>query len=415
MRHRELLLTVVASLAASGCDALFSGLPDDAEVFDAPIEGLTGEQLAVFLAGDEAFARRFTPEEGLGPVFNARSCDDCHPAEGRGDPSFNLMRFGRGDPSSSDDFDYLEELGGPQLQDRAIPGYPAEVLPPNVAVSERGGPVTVGLGLLEAIPAATVLALADPDDVDGDGVSGRPNLVSPPSFADVPADCSCPACVAVEGDCLLLGRFGRKATAADLLQQTVEAYRNDMGVTSDQITEDIFNPLAGGPGGDHAPDPEVGSAEVANLVFYLRALRPPQRRNGDAAEVKRGAQRFDEIGCAACHITRLTTGPSPLGPLSHVEVAAYTDLLLHDMGPGLADDYPEGAASGREWRTTPLWGVGIVANVLGGHAYYLHDGRARTLREAVGWHGGEAEASRQAFESLDAGAQGDLLAFLRSL
>jgi len=416
MRTSELFLIAGFALVAGGCDALFSGLPEDDRIFDAPIDGLTGEQLAIFLAGDEAFGKRFTPEEGLGPVFNATSCDDCHPDEGRGEPSFNLRRFGRGDPNDAAAFDYLPQLGGPQLQDRAIPGYPPEVLPAQVAVSERGGPIAVGLGLLEAVPAASILALADPDDADGDGISGRPNLVTPPSFMAVPEACDCNSCVAVgEGGCLLLARFGRKATAVDLVHQTVVAYRNDMGVTSDLITEDLFNPLAGGPGGDHAPDPEVGSSEVANVVFYLRTLRAPLRRDAGDADVQQGEALFAEIGCADCHVPTLRTGPSAIAPLNETDAAADTDLLLHDMGPGLADDYPEESATGNEWRTTPLWGIGIVGNVLGGRVFYLHDGRAQTLREAIEWHAGEAERARNAFDALTGGEQDQLLRFLESL
>lgn len=409
------VIAVPAVFIATGCEPLLPGLPAEEDIFDGPIDGLSEAQLRTFIAGDEAFAEFFTADTGLGPVFNAPSCINCHPGDGRGHPAFNLIRFGRGDSADSASFDYLEELGGPQLQDRAIPGYQAEILPDNVAVSPRGGPVVTGLGLLEAVPAADILAREDADDLDGDGISGRANFVPVPDFLSAPADCVCAGCQIAPTGCEMLARFGRKATAIDLHHQTVVAYLNDMGVTSDELVDDVFNPTLGGPSGDAVADPEVGSESVANVVFYLQTLRPPARRNDSDSEVLRGQQLFADIGCAACHTPELQTGAHPIGALSNRTARAYTDLLLHDMGPALADGYPEARATGNEWRTTPLWGLGIVAGQLGGEAYYLHDGRARTLHEAIDLHGGEAERARADYLALSAIDRDALTAFLQSL
>jgi CxxC motif-containing protein (DUF1111 family) len=409
----EILVGLI--LATAGCDALWTEEPFEASVFDAPIDGLAEEQLRTFHAGKEAFGAAFAPETGLGPVFNAGSCADCHPGLGRGHPSLNVTRFGRGDAGDASTFDYLEELGGPHLQERAIPGYLPEELPSNVAVSERSGTIVVGLGLLEAVPASAILAREDPDDADGDGISGRASFVAPPAFLDIPDGCVCSGCRIDDGRCTVLGRFGRKATTIDLLHQTVLTYHEDIGITTDEVPDDVFNPLVGGPSGDEVSDPEVGSDDVANVVFFLRTLRPPLRRTVADGDVLAGEDLFAQIGCADCHTPRLATGDSAIEPLSGTVAEAYTDLLLHDLGPALADGFPEGGASGREWRTTPLWGLGIVEQQLGGSAFYMHDGRARTLTDAILLHGGEAQAAAERFEALGEADRRRVLVFLRSL
>lgn len=409
-------LTLVASLAfLNGCGALFSEEAGEDEIFDFPIDGLTDAQLTTFLAGDEAFGTFYTAEMGLGPVFNAPACKACHPGEGRGHPSFNFTRFGRGDGPDADSFDYLEELGGPQLQTHAIAGYPAETLPPDVESSVRTGPVVVGLGLLEAVPAETILALADPDDEDGDGISGRANYVVPPDFIEIDPTCSCIECKQTESGCKLMGRFGRKARSINLLHQAARALHDDIGITSDFFSEDVFNPLVGGPSGDAVPDPEVAADTLNSLTFYLRTLRPPMRRDAADAQVLKGEALFDDIGCTACHVAQLTTGPSSIEALANQPVAAYTDMLVHDMGSNLADGVPDEEASGSEWRTTPLWGIGIIDGQLGGDQFYMHDGRARTLDEAIILHGGEAAQSSAAFALLSASDREAVFAFLRSL
>ena len=396
-------------VGAAGCGALFTEAPDERESLDGPIPGLTGTQLASFSRGDEAFSETFSAETGLGPVFNQPSCNSCHLSDGKGHPATNLVRFGRGDPLSAARFDYLRHLGGPQLQDRAVPGYEAETLPSGVTgLSTRSGPVVAGIGLVEAIPEAEILAHADPEDRDGDGIRGVPNYVVPPAYIE-PLDGQRPV------DGRVLARFGRKATAVTLLQQTVGAYLNDMGLTTDFEPVDVYNPRVGGPSGDTVPDPEVPAPTVRDVVMYLRTLKPPPRRDEDDPTVQQGERVFRSVGCATCHVPSLRTGASPIAALSHRAVPLYSDLLLHDLGPALADNFPEGQATGRQWRTTPLWGLGLVRALLGGTPFYLHDGRTSSLEEAIRLHGGEAQAVRDRFVRLPEPDRQALLRFLDSL
>lgn len=395
----------VFSLIIVGCDHLLTKAPEDSEVFEGPIDGLTNAQRAIFVRGDEAFSEVFTFNTGLGPLFNEASCERCHVGDGRGHPGVNLTRFGVN--LGAGQFDPLIEYGGPQLQQRSMPGYPAETIPSHAnAISVRGGPIVSGLGLIEAIPAQTILANADPDDLDGDGISGRANFVVAPEFLGLGPG-------PYNGK--HLGRFGRKAGAINLLQQTATAYHQDMGITSDFLPVENFNPAAGGPGGDPVPDPEIPAATVNDVVFYLQTLRPPSRRDENNPTVQRGEQLFRSIKCASCHIPVMTSGPHPIAALSNRPVNLYSDMLLHDMGPDLADNFIEGEASGTEWRTPPLWGLGIVGNVTGGTPFYLHDGRTSDLRVVIDLHKGEANASRLSFRQLSPEDQEALLAFLRSL
>ncbi|MCG3157243.1 MAG: hypothetical protein DKINENOH_03875 [bacterium] len=401
---RRLLILFLPMLAA--CDKLLTEAPPPNQVLDATVEHLSPAQLAAHIAGDEGFGETFSSATGLGPIFNQTSCESCHPAEGRGHPSTNLIRFGR---ATANSFDYLLEQGGPQLQDRAIPGYPAEKLPAEAtSLSVRGGPLVVGLGLIEAIPDQIILAREDPHDADGDGISGRANFVAPPPYLTL-----APTRVSREGK--YLGRFGRKATAIDLLQQTVTAYRNDIGVTSEFEPEELFNPALGNRVGDNVPDPEVATETINNVVIYLQTLRPPLRRGAEQAQVRAGERLFGEIGCTGCHVPEMETGPSPIAALAVQRVPLYSDLLLHDLGPALADNYPEGEATGSEWRTTPLWGLGLVGELLGGTPFYLHDGRTSSLEAAILLHGGEAQDSRTNFTNLSAHERAAVLAFLNSL
>jgi CxxC motif-containing protein (DUF1111 family) len=403
--NRSLLVAVVINTFLIGCDALLTKEPEPDQSFEGPIDGLTNEQRGIFARGDEAFGEAFTFQTGLGPLFNQASCERCHVGDGRGHPRVNLKRFGNN--LGGGQFDPLIEFGGPQLQERSIPGYPAETIPANAnAISERGGPIVVGLGLIEAIPDLTIMNNADPNDTNGDGISGRPNLVTAPDFLGLPPG---------PYNGRYLGRFGRKAGALSLLQQTANAYHQDMGITSDFIPEENFNPLAGGRGGDPVPDPEVSAATVNDVVFYLQTLRPPSRRNPDDATVRRGEQIFQALKCNSCHVPMMMTGASPIAALNAVPAHLYSDLLLHDMGPDLADNFIEGEATGTEWRTTPLWGLGIVENVLGGTPSYLHDGRTSDLRLVIDVHKGEANASRLAFQRLPAADQEALIRFLKSL
>lgn len=416
VRTKYLLPLVVLSL---GCaDPLFPGLPTDDEILEGPIDGLSSAQHAIFVRGDGEFARPFAPAAGLGPLFIAQSCDACHAGDGKGHPLFDITRFGR---YVGPVFDPMLAEGGPQLQNRAILGYLAERLPAgDVAVSRFTPPAVTGLGLLEAVDDTTILALADSADTNGDGISGRPSWVdASPLVAQLAAS----ATAGVPGtpsrhlawSGRYLGRFSKKARAVTLRHQTVNAYLEDMGLTTDDRREDLLVPGVAGAAGDGVADPEVGSGIVSSVSFYLRTLRPPPRRGADDPEVLAGRDRFVAIGCAGCHVLTLRTGRSELAPLDRVDFAPLTDLLLHDMGPDLDDGYTEGDASSSEWRTAPLWGVGLAERATGGTQFLLHDGRARSLRAAIGFHGGEAAASRAAFNALSTTEQERLLRYLRSL
>jgi CxxC motif-containing protein (DUF1111 family) len=256
-------------------------------------------------------------------------------------------------------------------------------------------PPLVGLGLLEAIPEDAVVARADPDDGDGDGISGRVHVVADP-----------------ESGAPRLGRFGWKAAQATLRHQAAAAFRADMGVTSRVFPEPDCGSAQAGCGGRGV---EVRNGDLDDLAAYLALLGMQARRDADDPVVERGEDLFAEAGCAGCHTPSLVTTPfHPLAELRSQTIQPYTDLLLHDMGPGLAATLPEGNASGSEWRTPPLWSIGLTREVSGGEAY-LHDGRARTLAEAILWHGGEGRRARNAFAAMSAPDQEALLAFLRSL
>ena len=212
-----------------------------------------------------------------------------------------------------------------------------------------------------------------------------------------------------------IGRFGRKASAVNLLHQTATAYIEDMGLTTTVFPRDLYAPQVGNFAEDGVPDPEIPSSVLDAVVFYLKTLREPLRRDAGAPDVMAGEALFAEIGCAGCHLPALTTGPSEIPQLDRVTFHPYTDLLLHDMGPELDDGYTEGRATTSEWRTTPLWGLGLSADFQGGEAFFLHDGRARTLEQAIEFHGGEGAAGRGAFLALSDEDRTRLIRFLESL
>ncbi len=409
---------LLLALAGAGCDSLLPSAPEDDEILDAPLDGLTAAQLRIHLLGDEEFGRRFGEADGVGPIFNATSCDQCHVGEGKGNPLFNIPRFGR---FQGAEFDPMRSVGGPQLQNRALPGFMPEAIPAEATgVAEFMPPSVTGLGFLEAVDDTTILRMADPDDADGDGISGRPQLLDADDFISdlVSIEEVVQGSAPTRGrivDGKVIGRFGRKAVAVNLLHQTVTALSEDMGLTSDLIPNDLLNVQVGNLARDEVPDPEIPSSVVDALVFYLKTLREPLPRNQDDPDVMAGGALFRQIGCASCHVPTLRTGRSEIEALDRVEFHPYTDLLLHDMGPELDDGYTEGVATGSERRTTPLWGLGLSAEFQGGMAFYLHDGRARTIREAIEFHGGEAAASRAAFRDLSPEQQEQLLAYLRSL
>ena len=399
-RGRRAIALLIAALLVA-CGDLLTSAPDPGDVFDGPVDGLSGAELAAFTRGDTEFGRRFAPNTGLGPIFNDVSCAACHSGDGRGRPGNALTRIGN--PGN----DMLRALGGPQIQDRAITGAMAESMPSGHAYSVRLPPPVFGAGLIEAIPESEILSRADRDDLNGDGISGRPNWVVPPAWV--------PATEPGAGHEARIGRFGRKAQTTTILQQTVEAYLQDMGVTSDFLPDENRNPLAGHhhDAVDGVVDPEVPASTVFAVVNYLRLLAPPAPGETSAAR-ELGATLFNSAGCASCHVPELRTGTASVAALSNRPVALYSDLLLHDMGDALADNRPDQQASGREWRTTPLWGLRLIRQFLNGDAFLMHDGRARTIEEAILLHGGEAQRSRDLFNALSASDRAALVDFVGS-
>lgn len=393
--------------------------------------------------------------DGLGPFYNARACQDCHikdgrghPPEGAGDKAVSmLLRLSLpGGTNSAEIADYLADQPDPhyggQLQDFAAPGQVAEgqivvtysdlpvtfadgtsvtlqspiyaitepgygALRPDLMLSPRIAPQMIGLGLLEAIAADDILALADENDANADGISGRTNIVW-----------------SVEHGAPMLGRFGLKAGMPTVRHQTAAAFSGDMGLSTSIFPD---------PAGDctilqsdcrnapHGQEPEnrdgleVDGESLDLVTFYSRNLAVPARRDVDDPQVLAGKAVFYGAGCSACHQPKFVTNRLEGQPEQSFQLIwPYTDMLLHDMGPGLADNRPESRATGQEWRTSPLWGIGLTKTV-SGHTNFLHDGRARNLLEAVLWHGGEAEAARNAVLALPKPDRDALIAFLESL
>jgi CxxC motif-containing protein (DUF1111 family) len=381
------------TLILAGCDWMIPPPPAGNELLDGPVEGLTPAENARFLAGDIAFnSVIFTEATGLGPVFVATSCGSCHLGDGKGHPFTTLTRFGQTDTSGNT---YIGR-GGPQLQNRALPGYSPEALPAGTKFSKLTPPANTGLGFLAALTDEQILSHADPSDIDGDGISGVPNYVKTPAYFQ-PSSAQHP----VKGK--YIGRFGKKAAAVSLLHQTVNAYNQDIGITSTYENVDPMTHLS--------VDPEVDEKTIHDVVFYLRTLKAPLPRANNIP----GSAVFNNIGCANCHTREWTTPVSDIQALSEKKFYPYTDLLLHDMGPSLDDGYTEGSASTAEWRTPPLWGLGLSPNSQGGEYYLLHDGRARSIEEAINLHGGEGSASRENFALLTAADKEVLIAFLESL
>jgi CxxC motif-containing protein (DUF1111 family) len=384
--------TVVTIMQA--CSELEPPAPIDNEVLDGPVEGLSHQHQAQHLAGDVAFSEVFAPETGLGPLFVATNCASCHAGDGKGHPFTTLTRFGQADSMGNQ----FLHLGGPQLQNRAIPGYEPEKIPESATFSKVTPPAVTGLGFLELVSDEDILAMANTED--GDGISGVPNWIEIPSFV-------IPAPDAATRGGKYIGRFGKKAGAYNLLHQTVEAYNQDIGITS------TFNPLDVYSG--NTINHEVSDKTVRDVVFYLQTLKAPVRRDQDKPEVIQGGNIFGQIGCIDCHKQTLKTGYSPVEALSYKEFHPYTDLLLHDMGPGLDDGYTEGTAKTSEWRTPPLWGLGLSPDAQGGQFFLMHDGRAKSIDEAIQLHGGEAGESRNRFDQLTQEDRDALIKFLKSL
>ena len=407
MTLKKGIVFVILLLATVGCEEFLVSPPDENEILDGPIEGLSTTQSQIFLAGDIAFNDDvFSPETGLGPIFVSTSCGGCHAGDGKGHPSTTLTRFGR---MESNGFNHLLEFGGPQLQNRAIKGYAVEEIPVEATgITNMVAPAVTGLGLLAAVPDQTLLDLVDIQKSSGK-VSGEVQYLSPPDFFKAQSF------HIPNTDGMYIGRFGKKSGAIDLLMQTVGAYKEDMGVTSDFDMEDPINFAISNINTDPVPDPEVSAATVQNVVFYLQTLKPPLPRNQGDPLVQSGKQLFENIGCANCHLPTLKTGFSHIEPLSNKTFHPYTDLLMHDMGPQLDDGWIQSSEQSGEWRTPPLWGLGLSADSQGGSVHLLHDGRAKSIEQAIFLHGGEAESSKESFEQLNQANKNEIIAFLRSL
>ena len=398
---------VVLTTILVGCEEFLVVPPEENEILDGPIEGLTPTQQAIFLAGDIAFNDDiFSPATGLGPIFVSTSCGGCHAGDGKGHPSTILTRFGRMEGSN---FDHLLNLGGPQLQNRAIKGYSEEEIPEEAnAVTDLIAPAVTGLGLLASVPDQAILDLMAFQKSEG-LVSGVVNYVSPPDFFK-PTEWHLPNPAGQ-----FIGRFGKKSGAIDLLHQTVGAYKEDMGVTSEFDPEDPINFKISNVNTDPIEDPEVSAATVQNVVFYLQTLKPPLPRNQQNPIIQSGSLLFEDIGCANCHLATMETGFSNIEALSYKVFHPYTDLLLHDMGPQLDDGFIQASELSSEWRTPPLWGLGLSADSQGGAVHLLHDGRAKSIEEAIILHGGEAESSKESFEQLVQNEKDMVVQFLKSL
>lgn len=390
------LFTAFILLILLSCSEFEPSGPEEYELLDGPMEGLDFAQSRQFLAGDIAFNDEiFTAETGLGPLFVANSCVNCHAGDGKGHPSTMLTRFGINDSLGKNQYDH-----GPQLQNRALPGYTPEVIPAGAPRANFVAPIVTGLGFLEFVTEEDILAMALSNANNPDGVRGKPNWITIPSYVT-------PKSASIQNGTRYIGRFGKKASIYDLLHQSVFAYNQDMGITSTFDPSDTYSLLD--------IDPEVSDNTIRDIVFYLQTLKAPLPRNQNNPDVIAGKNSFAQIGCADCHKPTLKTGFSPIQPLAFKEFHAYTDLLVHDMGPRLNDGYTEGSALSGEWRTAPLWGLGLAPDSQGGRYYLLHDGRAKSIDEAILFHGGEAEVSKERYKNLNESAKKQIIKFLESL
>ena len=395
----------IGLIGLAACSQLMPGPVDASETLDGPLDGLTAEQHAQFLAGDAAFNTDvFTLETGLGPYFVAASCGSCHAGDGKGHPSTALVRFGQPDSLGN----AWAGNGAPQWQSRALPGHEPEQLPADAPHATFLPPANSGLGFLDALSDAQILSNSDPNDVDGDGISGRPNWVHGPEYLSYRND-------RLESNGRYVGRFGKKAAAVDLMHQTVNAYNQDMGITSDYAMEEPSIFKRSNTSVDGIPDPEIPASKVQAVVFYLKTLKMPPRRNAAHPDVLAGQALFTQIGCGKCHTPDWRTPNNDLAALSEKDFHPYTDLLLHDMGDALNDGYTEGIATAAEWKTPALWGLGLSKKSQGGRYFLMHDGRAGSISEAIKLHGGEAARAREQYTQLTDRERNQLQAFLESL
>jgi CxxC motif-containing protein (DUF1111 family) len=395
------IVLVVIGFAA--CSKLLPSMIDPSIGICGPIS-LSNTQTVLFSAGNDQFFANRSAATGLGPYFVATGCGSCHSSDNRGHPFTILTRFGQADSTGNK---FIAE-GGPQLGKYCLPGLMPEQLPPGATSSQFIAPITAGVGFLEAVPDSEILAFAAANQNNPDGVRGHPNYDTIPSFAAILPG------TFPRADGKWICRFGRKASVYSLLQQVANAYNHDMGITSSFLPYDPYNYLD-----QTAPVspslPEVDNTTLNSVLFYCQCLQTPAQRNAGDSTVAYGGRLFAQIGCATCHQPTLTTGYSPVAGLSNQTFNPYTDLLVHDMGPGLDDGYTEGNAKTSEWRTAPLWALGLAPNVQGGYTYLLHDGRAHSIEQAIGLHGGEAAVSEGRFAALSASDRNALISFLKSL
>jgi CxxC motif-containing protein (DUF1111 family) len=388
------------------CEKMIPPAPKDEDVLAGTIPGLSQQQEHEHLIGDEAFGKVFSVEEGLGPVFVQNSCASCHVGNGKGHPVTMVTRFAKKENGVTD---YLTQLGGPQLQPKSIPGYLAENIPTEAnVITHRLAPAVMGLGYIAALSDASILKNADPNDLDGDGISGRANYVEPTDFF-------IPLAIHEVNNGKYIGRFGKKAEKITIIDQVVFALKQDIGITSDFDMDDIYNSELGINTGDKVGDPEVSASFVHSIVFYMRTLKAPQRRNLYDTDVIEGEKLFKKIGCENCHKSSFVTDKTDIAALSYQTFYPYSDFLLHDMGELLDDGYPEGISISSEWRTPPLWGIGLARDSQGGQLFLLHDGRANSIESAITFHGGEAEQTRTNFKNLTENEKLQIVKFIESL
>jgi len=398
-----MLMIIIFVGAFTACSKLLPGMINPEDGLCGPVD-LSNTQAVFFAKGNDAFFNIRTSATGLGPYFVSTGCGECHSSDNRGHPFTILTRFGQSDTTGNT---FLAE-GGPQLGTFALPGLIPEQIPSGAASSQFIAPITAGVGFLEAVPDSEIIAMAAANINNPDGVRGHPNYNTIPSYV-IPFPNAIP-----RADGKYICRFGRKASTYNLIQQVAQAYNHDMGITSAFLPFNPYNYL------DQTPPaipsaPEVDNNTFSSVVFYVTCLQLPNQRNPTDPTVQQGNQVFVNIGCESCHKQTLTTGYSPVDAISFQTFSPFTDLLVHDMGPGLDDHYTEGTAKTSEWRTTPLWGLGLASNVQGGNLYLLHDGRAHSIQQAIEMHGGEASVSENRFENLSQSDKNALITFLNSL
>jgi len=394
MSGRSLFLVPVLMVFATACERQLptGGLLGKAggNSLGRPLAGLKTDERRLFDRGSIVFATEFTPETGLGPLFNSTSCAECHedPVAGAvGDEVEIHATELQGAVCKRP-----EHRRGPVIQQTVTAalhdslGIDVEPVPSAATgTGLRTTPSILGFGLLDAVPEAEILARADSDDRDGDGISGRPNMTP-------------------DGH---VGRFGRKAQTATLREFNATAFVMEMGITNPE--SDVEQTVDGQPlplGVDPTPDPELSQADLDATIAFVRFLAPPAPQ-GMTVAIAASRQRFIQIGCAGCHVPYLKTGPNPVKALSDQTVPAFTDLLLHDMGPALADICLQQALPS-EFRTEPLMGLRFKTA-------FLHDGRATSIEQAIDFHGGEGAAARDRFEALSLGERAAIVRFLRGL